>query len=234
MHRPLLTVALALVPLFTACGLLDDATTFTLETGWKQVSIDSAALGVAIPSGTLIPAVACTKTNDICAQASAGISCNGQTYSCNVQCSDQGSCEIVADAEVGQTVDISQKVKNQTSATVLSKVSFSYMLFKVLENTLTFDTPQIEVFVGPNTAVRTTDAGVVKFATMDVIPKSQTPEGQLTVTDAGKASLAGFVKNYETPFKFFVKAGLRFPSGSALPQGKLTLQVNGYFEVEPL
>ena len=33
MHRPLLTVALALVPLFTACGLLDDATTFTCEIG---------------------------------------------------------------------------------------------------------------------------------------------------------------------------------------------------------
>ena len=239
MNSRLLSIPISSALLLAAafgCGLLEDATTFTLETGWKQVSIDSDALGVTIPSGSAIPAVSCTAANDICAQAGAQISCSGQTYGCKVQCGSQGSCEIVAEAEIGQTVDVSDKVKSQTSATVLSKVSFNYMLFKVPENTLTFDTPKIEVFVGPNAAGTTTDAGVVRFATMEAIPRGQTvlPGEQLNATEEGKNALAGFVKSYQTPFKFFIKASLRFPSGSPVPQGKLTMQVNGYFEIEPL
>ena len=81
------------------CGLLEDATTVTIETGWKSVTVDSDALGVTIPSGSVIPAVSCSASNDICAQATSGVTCNGQTYGCKVQCGSGGSCEIVADAE---------------------------------------------------------------------------------------------------------------------------------------
>lgn len=215
------------------CGLLEDATKFTIDTGWKEFTVDSAALGVTIPGAT-VPAVPCTTQNDVCAQATSQVSCSSQTYSCSVQCGSQGTCEITASAEVATTVDVSDKVKNNTSASALSKVSFNYMLYKVTENTLTFDTPEIEIFVGPSSATRTTDSGVVKFATMPAVTKGQKPDGQVNATEQGKSALAGFIKSYQTPFKFFVKASLRFPSGAPLPQGKLTVQVNGYFEAEPL
>jgi hypothetical protein len=233
--RALLGFAASLTLLTAApgCGLLDDATTFTLETDWKAFTVDSSALGVAIPGAT-VPAVPCTSQNDICAQSSSGISCSGQTYACTVQCGAQGSCEIVATAEVGTTVDVSDKVKNQTSASALSKVSFTRMLYRATENTLSFDTPQITIFVGPNGATKTTDAGVVKFATMPAVPKGQKPSGEVNATDQGKAALAGFVQNYSTPFKVFVKASLEFQSGDPLPQGRFTMEVNGFFQVEAL
>ena len=231
--RLVLALALLLAAAF-GCGLLEDATTFSIDTGWKTVTVDSDALGVTIPSGSVIPAVPCSSANDICAQATSGVSCNAQTYGCKIQCGSGGKCEILANAEIGETVDISQKVQSQTSASALSKVSFNYMLYKVEQNTLTFDTPEITVYVGPNTANTTADSGVVKFATIDSIPKGQTPDGQLPATSAGKTALSEFVKNYKTPFKFFVKADLRFPSGSPLPKGKLSLKVNGYFQIEAL
>jgi hypothetical protein len=231
--RAIAALSLLLAAAF-GCGLLEDATKFTIDTGWKEFTVDSAALGVTIPGGTTVPSVPCTTQNDVCAQATSQVSCSGQTYSCSVQCGSQGTCEIAASAEVATTVDVSDKVKNNTSASALSKVSFKYMLYRVTENTLTFDTPEIEIFVGPSSATKTTDSGVVKFATMPAIAKGQKPDGQVNATEQGKSTLADFIKNYQTPFKFFVKASLRFASGAPLPQGKLTVQVNGYFEAEPL
>ena len=51
---------------------------------------------------------------------------------------------------------------------------------------------------------------------------------------AGKQALAAFVKNYQTPFNVFLQANMRFASGDPLPQGKLTMEVNGFFKIEPL
>ena len=225
--------AVVLVAAAGGCGLFDDATTFTIDTGWKTVSVDSDALKVTVPSGGTIPSVPCTPSSDPCALAQAGLGCSAQTYGCKVQCGAGGTCEIVANAEIGQTVDISSKVNNQTSATVVSKVSFNYMLYKVTQNTLTFATPQIELFVGPGTAKTTADAGVVAFATVAPIAAGDTPDGQVDATEAGKAALSGFVKDYKNPFKVIARVGMRFAGGDALPQGKLTLEVNGFFKIQP-
>lgn len=228
--------AALLVAAGIGCGLLEDATTFTIDTDWKTITVDSDALGLTVPSGATIPAVSCTKTNDICAKGTSVIKCTGQgtAYACAVQCGDKATCEVSATAEINTSVDISQKVKSQTSASVLSKVTFDRMVYNTVENTLTFDTPTIEIFVGPNTATKTTDAGVTRFATMASIPKGQKPNALVNATEEGKNALSAFVKAYQVPFKFFVKATLRFASGDPIPHGKLTLNLKAYLEITPL
>lgn len=229
------TAAMTLLVAALGCGLLEEATTFTVDTGWRKVTVDTASLGISIPSGPAIPAIPCQKSNDICAQATSQLSCKSTTYSCKVQCGAQDSCEIVADITESFTVDLADKIKNQTSATALSKVSLLRMVYNTLENTLTFDTPKIEVFVGPNTANKVTDPLVVRLATMPVIPKGQKPNAQLQdISEAGKQSLSNFVMNYQVPFKFFVKATARFASGDPLPKGRISLNLKAYFEVTPL
>ena len=69
---------------------------------------------------------------------------------------------------------------------------------------------------------------------MPAVPKGQKPSGEVNATDQGKAALAGFVQNYATPFKVFVKASLKFGSGDPVPKGRLTMEVNGFFQVEAL
>ncbi len=229
------TVAvLALLAAAFGCDLLSDATKFTIETDWQVFSVDSAQLGLTVPSGSIIPAVACTAANDLCAQATSQISCKGQSFSCAVKCGAKSTCELAASTEIATSIDISSKIKNQTQASALSKVSLDRVVLNTDENTLNFATPKVELYVGPGSATKVTDAGVVLFGTLPAIAAGEKPNQVITVTEAGKTALSDFVKNYQTPFKMLAKASIGFASGDPLPQGKLTLKVKAYFEVEPL
>jgi len=215
------------------CGLLDSLTTFTIDTDWQRFTLDTAAIGLTVPAGSTIPAVPCTAAS-ACTAASSAIKCSGTGYACSLTCGGNGNCAINATLEVGVPVDLSQKIKNSTQATALNKVSVQQLVMKTIENTLTFKTPTLELFVGPNTATTTTASGVVSFATIPPIEKGAMPEQQITVTEAGKAALTGFVKSYQTPFKLFVKASFSFASGDPIPAGKITIDEKAFFEVEPL
>jgi hypothetical protein len=218
------------------CDLLKDATTFTFATDWQSFTVDSASLGVVIPSGAIVPALSCTPTPDVCAQATAQLKCGGSSYSCKVQCGSSARCEIVGAAEVFTTVDLSNNQEIKKNGAVLSKVSLSNVLFRVDDDTLNFDTPQIELFLGPASATKTTDPGVVPFATMEPILKKTASgtSGEVKPTEAGKAALEGYIQNYQTPFRILAKATLRFASGDSIPQGRLSLSVKALVSIQPL
>jgi hypothetical protein len=231
--RTTLAVTLLLAAAF-GCDLLNDATKFTVETDWQVFSVDSAQLGLKVPSGSVIPAVSCTAANDICAQASSGISCAGPSFTCAVKCGSGGTCELAASTEIFTSIDLSSQIKNQTQASALSKVALDRVVLNTDENTLSFATPKVELYVGPSAASKITDAGVVLFGTLPAIAAKQILNEAVNVTEAGKNALSDFVKNYQTPFRMFAKASIGFASGDPLPQGKLTLKVKAYFQVEPL
>jgi hypothetical protein len=216
------------------CDLLKSATTFTVDTDWQQLTVDSASLGLTVPSGSVIPGIPCTAAADPCATATSQISCVGATYSCKVQCGASAKCEVVASAESFMPIDLSQKVKSGLQSNALNKVTVRQVIYNTDDNTLNFDTPKIELFVGPSTATKTTDAGVVAFATMDPIPRGTKPNAEIIPTDAGKEALAGFVRDYQTPFRLLAKASLRFATGDSIPQGRLALKVKAYLDIVPL
>jgi hypothetical protein len=218
----------------TGCDLLAEATAFTVDTDWQSFTVDSDALGVTVPDST-IPAIPCDSSNDVCGQAGSQLSCSSQQYSCDIRCGEDGTCELVATAETSVVVDLSEEIGDKTSAGALSKVSLNWVEYRVEVNSLTFDTPTIEIYVGPETAAGTQDGGVVKFATMPTIPKGMTPNGDVEdITPAGREALATFVKNYKQPFRFFAKANLSFAGGEPLPQGRLTIDMKAGLLVEPL
>lgn len=224
--------ALVLAAAF-GCDLLKSATTFTIDTDWQQFTVDSASLGLTIPSGSVIPGIPCTVAADPCA-AAAQIKCSGATYSCKVQCGTSAKCEVVASAESFMPIDLSNKVKSGLQSSALNKVSVGQVIYNTDENTLNFDTPKIELFVGPSTATKITDAGVVPFATMEPIPRGTKPNDKIIPTEAGKEALAGFVRTYQTPFRMLARASLRFATGDPIPQGRLTIKVKAYLDIEPL
>jgi len=224
----------SLLFLIGGCDLLSDATKFTVDTDWQVFSVDSAALGLSVPSGSALPAIPCSTANDLCAQATSPMKCGGQSYACRVQCGSKATCEVVASTEQSTSIDLSQQIKNNTQASALNKVALQRMVFNTEENTLNFDTPSMEFYVGPNAATKTTDAGVVFFGTMPSIPHGTKLNGEITVTAAGKSALADRVKNYQTPFRLLAKAALSFASGSPLPQGRAVVKLKAYFEIEPL
>jgi len=172
---------------------------------------------------------------DVCAAATSQLSCGGTgLYTCKIQCGAKKTCEVAAIAEQFTDINLSSQIKNKTQASALSKVSLQNVLLDTVQNTLTFDTPQVDLFVGPTSATSSTDTGVVPFVTLPPIPKGQTVDKEIPTSDAGKSALAGFVKNFQTPFRMFGRASVSLASGDPVPQGKLELRVKAIFEVEPL
>jgi hypothetical protein len=214
------------------CGLLNDATKFSVDTEWQTFTLDSAQLGLSVPGGTTVPAVNCTAANDICAQASSGFACGSGNFACNIHCGTSSTCEISAEGVQGTPIDLSKKISGQADA--LSKVSLQRMVYNTDENTLNIDTPEFVFYVGPQGATKITDGGVVRLGTMPTIPKGTTPNEIIAVTDEGNAALTTFVKNYQTPFQLLGKVALSFASGAPVPQGRITLKLKAYFEIEPV
>ena len=215
-----------LLSLTVSCGLLDTA--FTIDTDWVYIKLDTAQMGIKLPAGaTKIPTIPCT-SDTMCG---AAFKCGGTGYTCALKCVSK-KCEIHVTAETGTKVDLSQKIKNQTSATVLSEVKLDNVVYNTDVNSLTFDTPSIGLFVGPQTA--TTTAGATSFATMPSIKAKETPNAKVTVTAGGASALEGYVKNYKTPFKMLGKAAMQFRSGDPAPTGRIELKFKAYFKIDPL
>lgn len=210
------------------CGLLEDATAFTVTTKWYSITIDTATLGVNVPAGNVIPAVDCGIGCD-----KANISCGGQKYSCKVQCGAGNKCALVASVEEYMHVDITQEINNQAGTKALSKAELSQAAYSTEKgNSLNFPTPKIEVFIGAGNA--STSSGATRFATLPSIGAGQKVKAALQdITPEGNAALQHFILNRQ-PFRFFVKATLTFASGSQLPQGKLVFEVQARIKVTPL
>ena len=215
-----------LLSLTVSCGLLDTA--FTIDTDWVKITLDTAQMGIKIPGAatTKVPKIPCV-SDAVCG---AGLSCGGTGYTCALKCVSK-FCEIHVTAETGAPVDLSSKIKNQTSATVLSEVQLDSVVYNTDSNTLTFATPSIGLYVGSQTA--TTTAGATPFATMPSIPSKQTPNEKVTVTAAGAVALEDKVRNYKTPFKMMGKAAMKFRSGDPLPDGRIELKFKAYFKIDP-
>ena len=221
-----LAVTTSLLLATVSCGLLDTA--FTIDTEWVKINLDTAQMGIKLPAGaTKIPNIPCASDKS----CGAAFSCSGSSYSCAMKCVAK-KCEIHVTAETGNKVDLSSKIKNQTSATVLSEVELDYVVYNTDSNSLTFDTPTIGLYVGAQTA--TTTAGTTSFATMPSIKAKTTPNAKVPVTAAGKNALEGYVKNYKTPFKLLGKAAMIFKSGDPAPTGKIALKFKAYFKIDPL
>jgi hypothetical protein len=211
------------------CGLLEEATAFTVTTKWYKVTIDTASLGVSVPTGAAIPAVPCSLGCD-----KALITCSGQKYSCKVQCGAGNNCALVASVEEYMHVDITQEINSKAGTKALSKAELSSAAYSTEKgNSLNFATPKIEVFIGAGSA--TTSSGATRFATLPSIAAGQMlkPTALKDITSEGNAALQHFILNRQ-PFRFFIKATLTFASGSLLPQGKLVFEVQARIKVTPL
>lgn len=200
---------------------------FSVDTGWQPINLNADQLGL---QGNKFPAIPCS--ND--AGCGAGkIPCGSKSFSCKFSC-ESNRCAVTLTLEQGQKVDLRQVIQNQTTATVLSKVTLDRVVYNTDVNNFTMATPKIALFIGPQNAGSTSANGVDKFAEMPSIPAKTIKHDYVQVTNQGKAKLEQAVLNYQNPFKLFGKASLKFRSGDALPSGRLAMKFKAYFLVDPL
>jgi hypothetical protein len=220
-------VAAALgLSLAAGCGLISsDVTNFELMLPEKKFTIDASGWQVntttsalfdsgqlkAMPCNTA-PAVCSSVVHSACPSACSG-SCNMSTDSCEL------SLDVSRPLKVDLVTD-DPNVKAINDQPVI-KVSIDSVTYEVPSNSLNVDTPMLEVYVAPLSAIPS-DPGAQLIGTIPPVAKMTTVGAQpLMFTPTGKAALVNMMSMFKTPFNVLVASKLVVRAGQMLPMGKL-------------
>lgn len=163
------------------------------------------------------------------------------TASCDV---GAGKCILTVDVtSPPQTVNLTQQSgfpATVANSSAVQQVEVHSVKFWAPTNTLSFDTPPITVWVGPQGIKKETDAGVVQLGTIPTVAKAQpiveASQRDVALTDAGKASFGVFAKSFKTPFDVIAVAHVVVHGGEPVPSGHIDLFVQPTiaFKIIPL
>jgi hypothetical protein len=155
--------------------------------------------------------------------------CSMVAQACASDCS--GKCDTVANSCV-LSLDVSRPLKvdlltdepdlKTINDQPVIKVSIDSVTYAVTSNSLNVDTPAIDVYVAPISALKPTDPQAKLIGTIPAIPKMTTSDFQaLEFTPTGKTSLVNIMSTFKTPFNVLVVSSLVVRAGQMLPAGKL-------------
>ena len=213
------------VSLAAGCGLISsDVTNFDLMLPDKKFTIDASGWQVdttmtPFNNGTLA-SVSCS-TSTVCSAAVSQV--------CASDCS--GTCDPVASSCV-LSLDVSRPLKvdlltdepdlKTINDQPVIKVSIDSVTYAVMSNSLNVDTPEINVYVAPISALKPSDPQAKPIGTIPAISKMTTSDFQtLVFTPTGKADLVNIMSTFKTPFNVLVSSSLVIRAGQMLPTGKL-------------
>lgn len=220
-----LAAAVLGLSLAAGCGLISsDVTNFDLMLPDKKFTIDASGWQVdanktPFNNGTLA-SVPCSSTSTTCSNVAQACS-SGCTGTCDPATS---SCALSLDVSRPLKVDLLTEqpdLKTINDQPVI-KVSIDSVTYAVTSNSLNVDTPEINVYVAPISALKPTDPDAKLIGSIPVIPKMTTSDFQaLMFTPTGKADLISFMSTFKTPFNVLVASSLVVRAGQMLPMGKL-------------
>lgn len=227
---PLLSAAAALVALWLGTGCSNDILDVDVDLAPQSYSVDFGQQSGTIPTVTCDPAVpaacgsgvarATTDAAGIPGDVSVAMGCDAATARCFAQ----------ADARVAYTADVLQEQDFQTKVQrrAVSLVRVADVAYSIPTNTLTFDVPAIDVYVGPAGARTESDPGVVLMDTIHPVPAGTTftEPRHLTLADdsPARALVEGAVRDQQ-PFVFVVVVSPRVEAGGPMPGGALQVDV---------
>lgn len=224
MRPPIPALALPLVAL-AGCLLLDsDKIAITYDVEPQQFQQD---FGTA--SGNLQD-VPCAANPSICSTVQAPA---GTSAAC-----ESGKCALTAELRFRQGVTLaSQKSfpSQVANSSVVSQVAVNRVRYWLNTNTLTFATPPLAVYVGPQTAQRETDPGVSRLGTMPAIAagaRTCTADKpcEMDLTPEGKGVLGTFARDYKTPFSILVAGKITVSGGQPMPAGRIDMSLQPQLE----
>ncbi|MBI5480844.1 MAG: hypothetical protein HY906_18440 [Deltaproteobacteria bacterium] len=182
-----------------------------------------------------MPTIACP-TVDCCAGLAAS-ECDTFGFACQT-----GACVAVPSVELSNSLNLAQEVPQLQS--VASNIpSFTHVTLKRLylasySNTLNYDTPEIEIYLGPEAAASVDDVDqggaplCQKLGRLDPIPKGTSCLAgcaglDVVLEPAAAQVFETFVRNFRQTFKLFVRATSQFEPGDPVPAGQFTATVTG-------
>jgi hypothetical protein len=224
------------------CGLFSsNLLSYDFSLPSKSFTADASTM---VPSAwstaglTTVPNVPCP-TVDCCTIATAaGEQCATYSLTCV-----SGSCE--ADPEIVLVNEVNLSTEAPQLTAVASNVpSFAHVTLKRLylsdySNSLNWATPEIEIWMGPDTAatVHDTDASGTPvcslLGTLPSIPANTScPAGacsglDVQLTADGAATFESFALNFRQTFKFFARMTVKVKAGDPVPTGTFQGTVTG-------
>lgn len=196
----------------------------------QTYQMDFGAATGTIPTLTCAPAApgTCNVQSRDAVTATTGSGNIAVDFGCDAatdRCFAEATARITAMVDVLQDSGFVTAVERR-SAWVVKSVSLAYT---VPTNTLTFDVPKIDVYVGPPGTTTENDPGVAFVDSTMPLPAGTTlvdPPGQLTVAP-GSAARDLIVSSVEAKrtLVFVVVAQPRIEAGAPVPAGMLVLDV---------
>jgi hypothetical protein len=193
--------------------------TFVLDFGAAAGTIPDVPCDPAAPACTGAVATAAVPAG-VPADVTVSLGCDAATARCFAQ----------ADARAAFTVDVLDDGSFQ--ATVDRRgttfVRVADVAYTIPANTLTFDVPEVQIFVGPASATRETDDGVVFVDSIRPVPAGApvTERRHVTVPDGSAArDLIEQSIQDRQPFVFVVTLAPRVDAGAPVPAGMLEIDL---------
>ncbi len=225
MIRWLATTTLAV--LGGACGLIDsNVTDFDLSMPAKTFTIDSAQWDLSTDAE--FPSIDCSTEPAIC---STGVSqACGNAALCFGTC-DTGSntCQATVLVALSQGVNLLDEKPElaQIEDQPLVTVTVDRVWYQVSENTLNVGTPQLTMYVAPESVMDPGDSQAVPVGTIAPIPAATLrDETDMVFVDGGEEALKQFMKDYKTTFRIIVGGEITLRAGDPMPMGSLTATVS--------
>lgn len=192
-----------------ACGLLDDDVTNISYT-------ETLPLKFPINAGALCP--------------SGDDECAGDTVAAPID-------KSLMDIDIGTSIDVVEMSGNKELAKfkgVFRSIEITQIKYSSLQNTLTFDLPEMTVYMGPKGASSSTDRGVVALTTIPEIPAGKNLNGIAPVSDAGRSKSNDLLQELKLSSIIFAEPTIKKgqdlpPSGSA----NIKLDIDVKFTVNP-
>jgi hypothetical protein len=139
-------------------------------------------------------------------------------------------CFVQASARIAYPVDVRQDdaFASAVASRTVTFVRIADFVYTVPANSLTFDVPQIDIYVGPAGSTQETDPGVVALGSTPALAAGATlTDGHITVDDdsPARATIEDNIRN-QRPLVFLVVLAPRLEAGAAIPAGAIEVDVS--------
>jgi len=207
----------------TGCGLISsDVTNVDLTLPDKSFTIDTTSWQVDPDMTMALLAMDCSAAPSVCGTAAQHACSMGCTGACSAT---THTCDLDLSVSLYQPVNLLMErpdLKSIADQSVVN-VSVDTVTYEVTSNTLSVDTPTLEMFIAPMSVTDPKDPMATKIAEIPMVLAGTTTSGPTPVdfTSSGRADLQSIMATFKTPFNVLVGTSIEVTSASEVPTGKL-------------
>jgi hypothetical protein len=209
----------------SGCGLIDkDITYFDLSLPEEQFTMDTSQWDLS--ADATFPSIPCSLDADICADATAAYCgaeqcvgvCEGATSTCKARV-------LVALSQQINLIEEKPELQSIDDQPIID-VTVDAVEYRIIENTLNFESPEITIYVAPVNVISPLSPEVQPIGTIAPIDAGrQLGWTEVQLAPDGKASLRQFMGDYRSIFNVIVGAWAEIQAGDPMPAGRAVAEI---------